>query len=142
MKNLVLATAAKRIVFLSETVEGSCSEKRLADEQHLCFGAEGSAAVEVLADLGFQGYQAPGAEVVRPHKKPRGGEPSPEEKGENRQRARERVVVEHAIGGVKVWRVVKEVFRSWLHRMRDRVMLLACGLHNFRLQYRARPIQT
>ena len=37
MKNLVLAARDKRIVFLSETVEGSHSEKRLADEQRLAF---------------------------------------------------------------------------------------------------------
>lgn len=146
MKNLVLATIEKRILYLSETVEGSASEKRLADDQDLVFApvtdADEGALLALLLDLGFPGYQPKGASLVRPHKKPRGGELSPAQKEENRAKARERVVVEHALSGVKVWRVVKDVFRSWLHEARDRVMYLACGLHNFRLQCRAHPIQT
>lgn len=145
MKNLLLATSEKRILFLSETVEGAHSEKKLADEAGLCFDAEPHETrqvVELLVDLGFVGYHAPGAALVRPHKKPRGGELAPQQKTENRERSRKRVVIEHAIGGVKIWRVVKDVFRSWLHAARDRVMYLACGLHNFRLRCRARPVQT
>jgi hypothetical protein len=64
------------------------------------------------------------------------------EKQTNREKSRERVVVEHAIGGVKVWRIVKEQIRSWCHRLRDRVLYVACGLHNFRLKCRAHPIRT
>ena len=141
MKNLVLATEAKHILFLSETYEGSASEKRMADDAAFSFGPEGGALLKLLVDLGFPGYEARGATLVRPHKKPRGGALSDAEKQENRAKARERVVVEHALSGVKLWRVVKDVFRSWLHQMRDRVMYLACGLHNFRLRCRGRPIQ-
>lgn len=149
MKNLVLATEEKRVVFLSETREGSASEKRMADEADLWFGehteavgeADREALVALLVDLGFPAYRAGGASVLRPHKKPRGGELTPQQKKDNQMHASERVVVEHAISGVKVWRVVKEVLRSWLHERRDRVMYLACGLHNFRLAYRLRLIQ-
>lgn len=141
MKNLVLATEKRRIVFLSETVAGAHSEKRLADEADFSFGPEGSVLMTLLLDLGFPAYQARGATVVRPHQKPRGGELTREQKRENQAKARERVVVEHALAGVKVWRVVKDVFRSWLHERRDRVMYLACGLHNFRLEYRLGLIQ-
>jgi DDE superfamily endonuclease len=141
VKNLVLATEQKRIVYLSETVEGSHSEKRLADEADFAFGPDGSTLLALLMDLGFPAFQARGAIVVRPHKKPRGGQLTAEQKRENQLQASERVVVEHAISGVKIWRVVKEVFRSWLHERRDRVMYLACGLHNFRLEYRQGFIQ-
>lgn len=149
MKNLVLATEKKRIVFLSETREGSASEKRMADEAEFSFEAQADASgeadhealVALLVDLGFPAYRAGGATVLRPHQKPRGGELTPEQKKDNQAHASQRVVVEHAISGIKVWRVVKEVFRSWLHERRDRVMYLACGLHNFRLEYRLRLIQ-
>ena len=79
---------------------------------------------------------------VQPKKKPRGKPLSPEQKAANRAISQERVVVEHAIGGVKVWRIVKEQIRSWLHAIRDQVMYLACGLHNFRLACRDGPIQS
>jgi len=142
VRNLVLATEAKRIVYLSETYEGSASEKRMADEQEFAFDQQREQVLELLLDLGFPAYEAEGAVVVRPHKKPRGGELTAEQKKENQGKASQRVVVEHALSGVKIWRVVKEVFRSWLHALRDRVMYLACGLHNFRLRCRAHPIQT
>ena len=47
-----------------------------------------------------------------------------------------RVVVEHSICGVKRCRIVKEVLR--LHRagISDRVMEIACGLHNLRVSSR------
>lgn len=138
---MLLATEAKRIVFLREPVEGSASEKRLADAEALVFGPAGSAVMEVLAEVGFPGYAPEGASVVRPHKKPRGGALTVEQQEGNRQKARARVVVEHAIGGVEVWRMVKEQVRSWLHQVRDQVMDLACGLHNVRLTCRAGPIQ-
>jgi len=56
--NLILPTEAKRIVFLSETYEGSASEKRIADEVDFPFGPEGSALLRLLFDLGFPGYPA------------------------------------------------------------------------------------
>ena len=43
-----------------------------------------------------------------PTKKPRNKALTAEEKAANREKARERVVVEHAIGGLKIWRIVKE----------------------------------
>ena len=97
--------------------------------------------LELLQDTGFQGYQPAGVFVIQPMKKPRGKELTDEQKESNRLISSQRVAVEHAIGGVKIWRVVKGVFRSWSRRLRDRVMVLTCGLHNFRLMCRAGPIQ-
>ncbi len=134
-------------------------DKRIADEEALAFGRGGSPCggspcggelgqtlegqtLELLQDVGFQGYAPEGVVVVQPTKKPRGQELSEEQKQANRAISKQRVVVEHAIGGVKTWRVVKEQFRSWCHALRDRVMYLACGLHNFRLACRAGPLRT
>jgi hypothetical protein len=44
--------------------------------------------------------------------------------------------VEHAIGGVKRYRIVKDKIRLLKDGIRDAVMETCCGLHNFRLQYR------
>ena len=137
MKNVLLADPEKRILYLSQTYEGTVADKRVADEEDLEFGK----TLELLQDLGFQGYKPKGVVVIQPMKKPRGGQLTDEQKQANRAKSRERVVVEHAIGSVKIWRMVKEVIRSWSHRLRDQVMYLACGLHNFRLACRADPIQ-
>ena len=136
--NVLIAAPDKRVLYLSQTYEGSAHDKRVADEEDLEFGK----TLELLQDLGFQGYKPKGVVVVQPMKKPRGGQLTDEQTQANREKSRERVVVEHAIGGVKIWRMVKEQIRSWCHRLRDQVMYLACGLHNFRLKCRAGPIRT
>lgn len=58
-------------------------------------------------DLGYQGTD--GIEV--PHKKPRGGELTQEQKEENRAQASVRVAVEHGIRRVKGFKIVREKYR-------------------------------
>lgn len=138
MKNVVIADPQRRILYLSQTYEGSAHDKRIADEEDLAFGK----TLELLQDLGFQGYAPAGAVVIQPVRKPQGKALTNAQKQANREISRQRVVARHAIGGVKRWRIVKEQIRSWCHALRDRVMYLACGLHNFRLKCRGGPIQS
>ena len=63
---------------------------------------------------------------------------SQEDKENNRQISSVRVRVEHAIGGVKRYRIVKDKIRNWKGDFRDQVMATCCGLHNFRLNFRPR----
>jgi len=58
------------------------------------------------------------------------------EKAENRQISRIRVRVEHAINGVKRYRIVKDQLRHWKAGFHDQVMETCYGLHNFRLRFR------
>jgi len=53
----------------------------------------------------------------------------------------ERVVVEHVIAGVKRCRIVKDELRLTLTGLSDRVMEIACGLHNLRVCHR-HPLPT
>jgi hypothetical protein len=87
-------------------------------------------------DLGFQGCTIAGNTIAQPKKKPRGGALTPEEKVENRRIASLRIRIEHVIGSVKRYRIVKDKLRLWREHIRDQVMAICCGLHNFRLQYR------
>ncbi|MCS7352377.1 MAG: transposase family protein, partial [Anaerolineae bacterium] len=87
-------------------------------------------------DSGFQGYDPEGVVVHRLRKKPPQGELTPEEKEQNRVVARERVGVEHSIGGAKIFRIVREPFRNHRSSYEDVVMETACGLHNLRLAHR------
>jgi hypothetical protein len=45
-------------------------------------------------------------------------------------------VVEHVIAGVKRCRIVKDVLRLTTDGSSDRVMEIACGLHNLRVSCR------
>jgi len=58
-----------------------------------------------------------------------------EEKAQNRAISRVRVRVEHAIGGAKVFHIVRDVYRNHKQHFEDLVMETACGLHNLRLDY-------
>ena len=58
-------------------------------------------------DLGYLGTS-----LSIPHKKPRGGSLTDEQKRRNRQHASERIVVEHTIGKMKVFKVASERFRN------------------------------
>ena len=131
-KNL-LVTREREIVYLGPTSPGSVHDKKLADESGLSFPPESW----VLEDSGFQGYEAPGAgRTLRPKKKPRGRELSPFDKALNQLLSRYRVVVEHAISGVKRCRIVLDTFRCWRRGLVDEVMLAASGLQNLRVHSR------
>ena len=69
-------------------------------------------------------------------KKPRGRKLTDEQKEENRRVASEKMRIEHTIGSVKRCRIIKDTIRYWKDSIRDLVMVVACGLHNFRLRYR------
>ncbi|EDY95595.1 hypothetical protein BACPLE_01871 [Phocaeicola plebeius DSM 17135] len=47
-----------------------------------------------------------------------------------------RIKVEHAIGGMKKGRIVKEQFRCHKFSFENMVILIACGLHNFRISHK------
>ena len=75
-----------------------------------------------------------------PTKKPKGKELTQEQKQENKEISSLRILVEHAIGGVKRCRIVKERLRCTKFGFEDTVMLIACGLHNFRITMKSKCI--
>ena len=87
-------------------------------------------------DSGFQGFTLPGVNIVQPKKKPKGGELTVEEKEYNQTISSIRARVEHAIAGIKRWRIVKDKLRNYKKGFSDLVMEICCGLHNFRLNFR------
>jgi len=129
VKNNLLCTPEKRILWLSKTYEGHIHDKRIMDEQPLSL----SGNITLWQDTGFLGYYPENVIVKMPVKKPKGKELSEEQKESNKKIATFRILVEHAIGGVKRYRIVKERFRCRKFEFDDLVMLIACGLHNFRI---------
>jgi hypothetical protein len=120
------------ICFLSTTYEGKANDKNLADLEGYTL-PYGSCLYQ---DMGFQGFVLNGITIVQPKKKPRGSELTLPEKATNRAISSIRIRIEHAIGGVKRYRMVKDKRRLLKDGIRDTIMETCCGLHNFRLQYR------
>ena len=126
------------ILYLSTTYPGSVHDKTLCEEEKFSF----SKKVLLWLDLGFYGWKIENVHLIMPHKKPKGGELTDEQKEYNRWVSKMRVRVEHVIASIKHYRIVKETFRGRLYNKEDAVMLIACGLHNFRNAVRKNLIQT
>jgi hypothetical protein len=132
LKNLLVSQQQNRILYLSATVAGSMHDKALAEEMELAFLPQQC----LLLDLGFLGYEPEGAQTLLPVKKTRQGRLSDLDKGYNQLLASVRVKVEHVIAGVKRIRIVKDKIRLHGELIRDKIMLIACGLHNLRIAHR------
>ena len=131
-KNLLVRDETCHIGFLSHTSEGKAHDKSLA----ALVGSTLPCGSCRYQDLGFQGFTLDGITIIQPKKKPRNGELTPLEKAHHRQISAIRIRIEHAIGGVKRYRIVKDKIHLLKDRIRDTIMETCCGLHNFRLQYR------
>lgn len=132
VKNNLVTDKNRKILYLSQTVEGSLHDKVLADEMELSFPSEGV----LMQDLGYLGYHPEKVRVVMPEKKQKNQKLSQEDKAYNRLISSMRVTVEHVMAGVKRLRVVKEKLRLRTEGIHDKIMLIACGLHNLRIANR------
>lgn len=130
-KHITGSTRKKRVILLSQAKGGRVHDKRQLEESGLVEYIPDAVAIE--ADLGFQGLQNEFDNVHLPHKKPKGKELSEQQKQENREFSRQRVVCEHAHAGIKRYRAVTDVYRNRVPDFDDRLMLNAVGLWNFYL---------
>lgn len=132
-KNILLTDTKKGYVhFLGRTQNGSMHDKKAADEEALV----GTSDVDIGGDLGFLGYTAGNARIVLPAKKPGGKEQPVTIKEQNKVFSSIRVTVEHAIAGVKRSHIAADIYRNKKDGFDDRSMLIAAGLHNFRVLHR------
>lgn len=130
VKNIVVTDKrTKKIKGLGRTQQGKHHDKAAADEEGYRFPQDS----KLWKDSGFQGYEPEQTTTYQPKKKPRGRELTPEEKTENQAISSQRMGVEHSIGGVKVYRIVRDIYRNHRQAFEDLVMETACGLFNLRL---------
>ena len=111
---------------------GKNHDNKLADESELTLPV----ATTRIKDNGLEGFEIPGACNCQPRKKPRGRELTELEKHLHRVISPIPLVVEHVIAGIKRCRIVKDIFSNTATGFDDLVMVLACGLHNFRVYHR------
>lgn len=132
MKNNVICDKSQRIIFLSKTYEGSKHDKSIIDAEEWKLPK----GIVVHEDSGFEGHQQKGIIISRPMKKPKGRELTQKQKTANKRKASKRVLVEHSIGHVKIYRIVKDTIRLWKDNAKDVVMEICCGLSNWKIKYR------
>lgn len=134
----MLSSASKVIFFVGRTFAGSTHDYTMLKTE---FAPDKAwfAATEVLLDLGYQGIRSDyqGDCIAIPHKKPRKSKKHPdpqlsaEQKQENRALAKLRVFIEHAIGGIKRFRILVAPYRNHKDDFEDDVLVVASGLWNF-----------
>lgn len=135
-KNIVVCDEKGRIVLLSPTKGGKVHDftcfKKWGVGKHL------PPETNLWADKAFVGLQnhCNGNKVLIPHKKQRGKELTHEQRAENKVISGLRMVVEHAIGGIKRFNCMINVYRN-RNGQDDRFISVCAGLWNLHLQNRA-----
>ncbi len=103
-KTQIITDKCGEVLAIEPGHPGPKSDKKLY-EQSQAAGQYPQAARR--ADLAYVGVP----EMLLPHKKPRGGQLTPEQKKENRHAASARVPVEHGVRRVKAWRILRDEHR-------------------------------
>jgi DDE superfamily endonuclease/Helix-turn-helix of DDE superfamily endonuclease len=132
VNNNLISHRGGKIVYLSDTYEGSMHDKLICDLEAHPFPEDS----KLWKDKGYQGYEPEGVRCFQPKKKPPGQALSEADKDRNREISKERIEIEHQINGIKRCRIVTHRLRSRSDHYADDVMETACGLHNFRLTHR------
>jgi DDE superfamily endonuclease/Helix-turn-helix of DDE superfamily endonuclease len=122
IKHQVATDHKGRIKAVSVAYPGRVHDKKVYDQEPVQRPPE----VPAKGDSGYQG-----SDLQTPHKKPKGGSLSEQQKAQNRQHARERIVVEHGIGRMKVFQILAQRFRNALSR-HTLIFKNVAGLANLR----------
>jgi hypothetical protein len=126
---------------LTTGMDGSTCESGLAGENHdyrplkYHFPPDQPwfSDLTIELDLGYQGVtkEYDCQSVSQPLKKPKGGNPTAEEKESNRQKSSSRIKIEHAIGGLKRYRYLSDRLRTHKVLLYELSILICAGLWNF-----------
>ena len=125
-----MAAMSGEVLYLSPTYPGSVHDKKICDLEQVEFLKK----TMVMMDLGFLGLASDTAQIILPYKKKKNQTLNMQQEQWNAWVSKIRVKVEHIIASIKIFRKVKEKFRGRLFAREDRVMLIACGLHNLKLK--------
>jgi hypothetical protein len=138
VKNTIITTMTKLILFVGQTFTGHNHDYKIFKDE---FSNEEAwfEHLSVLVDLGYQGIikDYEGENIKIPVKKPRKSKNNPnptltaEQKEYNKELSQIRVLVEHAIGGMKRFNILVHAFRNRKDGFIDDVIVLCAGLWNF-----------
>ena len=136
-KNIIISDKKKRIGYVSPTMNGKRHDYGMFKEEFPPPSVVFPRGMALWMDLGFTGFEKdyPDTLVIMPKKKPKGKELTDDAKAWNRIVSGFRVLVEHAIGGVKRFGIVSDKFRNRKDGFDDKVMLVSCGLWNYHLKF-------
>lgn len=120
LKHQLVVDQHGKIRAVSPTYPGKVHDKRVYDRER----TQTFPGSLRKGDLGYLGTL-----LLIPHKKPKGKSLTDEQKQQNRRHASERIVVEHVIGKMKVFKIVSERFRNPI-KSHSGIFKNVAGLYN------------
>jgi hypothetical protein len=132
---MVITTDDKKIRYLSEVYVGKTHDYTLLKDifpPKINWFSE----LTVRVDLGYQGFATDYVckNAVIPHKKPRNQELTDTEVQENTEKAKQRIYVEHTIGGIKKYHFLANRLRAKDFNMYNKVLGICAALWNLSIK--------
>lgn len=136
VKALVVSGPDKKIEGLTDAYVGSSHDFSMFKDEKL--GDDLPSKTPVYVDTGFEGIfgEAPQANIRKPKKKKKGRKLNGGEMLGNRMISKERVKVEHSIGGLKKFRIASDKFRG-INFSNTEVFKVTSGLWNLQVEKRS-----
>ena len=126
-KSVIICNSKRKILVITPAKHGKLHDKKILDKAVI--PPRIPQEIAIIADTGFQGIQTNHPKTLLPMKKSKKYPLNQEEKLLNRLISSVRVVVEHAISGIKKFRAVSAVLRS-KHGIDNTITKICCGLFN------------
>lgn len=132
VKSLIISTPDRYIHFVSYCWVGRTHDFTVLKEEFPS-GDGWFDDYVVRVDLGYLGFEKeyPNVKIFIPSKKPRKQELTELQKEENKNLAKERITVEHSIGGMKRYDFLSNTCRLHDWETYDKVLFTCAGLWNF-----------
>jgi hypothetical protein len=122
----------KKILYIDKIRAGKQHDKKIFEKTDLPNVIPKN--VTLWVDLGYQGIKNhTSLDVMMPHKKPKGKTLTEKQKSENRTISSLRIVVENAIGGVKRYSSISDIYRNKIPNTDNKMFAIACGLWNLHI---------
>lgn len=143
VKNTVITTLKRWIVFVGLTTQGSMHDYELLKEEFHWYQNKNNwfEFLDVFLDLGYLGFEEDFKclNVQIPFKRPKKlkNQPRPElpddQKEHNSKVAKTRVRVEHAIGAMKIFNIMVHAYRNFMPDFEDITIGITAAINNLRL---------
>lgn len=142
-----MATLRRWILFLGLTTQGSVHDYELLKEELGWYKGqtEWFELLEIFVDLGYKGigkdFQI--GQLNIPFRKPRRSKKNPDpkltesQKKHNREVSQTRILVEHAIGSMKFFKILREDYRNRRDGFDDLSIEICAGLHNLYIKLKS-----
>jgi hypothetical protein len=132
VKTLVISSSSTEILFVSRAYVGKEHDYALLKAEFPCL-TPWFKNFTVRLDSGYQGFQNDYEckKSYLPHKKSKKKELTEGQKSDNQEAARERIKVEHSIGGLKRYRILSDRVRIKDFILFDEIIGVCAGLWNY-----------